>query len=69
MRVIGHGTANDGGHFLVASVVIFEKGMQNAALDRLEPVLVIRNGTVEDNIASVVEEPTVVESFKMVDVG
>ena len=68
VRVVGHGSTDDGGHLLVAAVVVFEKGMQNAALHRLKSVLVVRNGAVQNHIAGVVQEPPVVEFFKVVDV-
>ena len=69
MRVVGHGAADDSGDLLVATVVVFEKGMQNAALDRLEAVFEVRHGAVEDDVARVVEEPAIVEPFKMIYVG
>jgi len=64
--VVGHGSTDDGGHLLVAAVVVFEKGMQNAALNRLESVFVVGDGTVQNHVASVVQEPPVVEFFKVV---
>ena len=68
VRMVGHGSTDDGGHLLVAAVVVFEKGMQNAALHRLKSVLVVRNGAVQNHIARVVQEPPVVEFFKVVHV-
>ena len=68
VRVVGHGSTDDGGHLLVAAVVVFEKGMQNTALYRFESVFVVRNGAVQNHVAGVVQEPPVVEFFKVVNV-
>ena len=68
VRVVGHGSTDDGGHLLVAAVVVFEKGVQNAALYRLKSVFVVRNGAVQNHVAGVVQEPPVIEFFKVVNV-
>ena len=63
MRVVGHCSTDNRRHLLVASVVVFEHGMQNTALNRLQAIFKIRDRTVQNHIAGVIEEPAVIKSF------
>ena len=63
MRVVSHRSTDNRRHLLVASVVVFEHGMQNTALDRLQAIFKIRDRTVQNHIAGVIEEPAVIKSF------
>ena len=56
-----HGIADDIGHLRELPVIIFIQGMEDAALDRLEPVVHIRDGAVADDIGGVLEEVVVHE--------
>ena len=69
VRVVVHGVAHDARHLVEAAVVHLVHGMQNAALHRLEAVLEIGHGAVENRIARVVQEPAVVQLFQVVYVG
>ena len=69
MRMVVHGVAHDTCHLVETAVVHLVHGMQNAALYRLEAVLKIGHGAVENRIARVVQEPAVVQLFQVVYVG
>jgi hypothetical protein len=55
--VILHGVADDVGHFVEAPVVLLLQRMEDAALDRLEPVVDVGDGALEDDVARVVQKP------------
>ena len=57
MRVIFHGVSHDISHLVVASVVNLLHGMQDSALHRLQTIVDLRHGAVEDDIRGVVQEP------------
>ena len=66
MRVVVHGVAHDARHLVETAVVHLVHGMQNTALHRLQAVLEIGHGAVENRIARVVQEPAVVQLFQVV---
>ena len=66
MRMVVHGVAHDARHLVETAVVHLVHGMQNAALHRLEAVLEVGHGAVENRIARVVQEPAVVQLFQVV---
>ena len=56
VRVVVHRVADDVGDLVVAAVVHFLHGVQDAALDGLEAVVEVRHGALEDDVAGVIEE-------------
>ena len=56
VRVVLHGLTNKVGHLVVASVVLLEHGVQNAALNGFETVFHRRHGAFENDIAGIVQE-------------
>ena len=66
MRVKLHGVSHDVGHLVVASVVHALHGVHDTSLHRLEAILDVGNGTLQNNIRSVVEEPVLVHAREMV---
>ena len=63
MRVVSHRSTDNRCHLLVTAIVVFEHGMQNTALDRLESIFKIRDCTVQNHIAGVIEEPAIIKTF------
>ena len=63
MRVVSHRSTDNRCHLLVTTIVILEHGMQNTALDRLQPIFIIRDRTVQNHIAGVIEEPAIIKTF------
>ena len=57
VRMVAHGGADDVGHLVVPAVVHFPQRVEDAALHRLEAVVDVGHGPVEDDVAGVVEEP------------
>ena len=56
MRVILHGVSNDVGDLVVAAVFKLTHRVQNPALHRLQAIAKVRNGTLHDHVAGVIEE-------------
>ena len=65
VRVILHGLAHDIGHLVVTTVIDGFHGVQNTPLHRLESVLHVRNGSFQDDIRSVIEEPITVHTRQL----
>ena len=61
-----HGVAHDVGHLVVASVVHALHRVQDAALHRLQAVLDVGHGTLQNDIRGVVEEPVLIHAAQMV---
>ena len=57
VRVVFHRVTHDVGHLVVTPVLQFVHRVENTPLHRLEAVIDIREGAVEDNIGGVVQEP------------
>ena len=55
--VILHRVANDVGHLVEASVVLLLQRVEDAALHGLEPVVDVRDGALEDDIARIIQKP------------
>ena len=68
VRMVLHGVAHDAGHLVVAAVVGLLHGVEDAALHRLEAVLDMRNGTVQDHVRGVIQEPVLVHAGEFVPV-
>ena len=60
VRVKLHRRADDIGDLVEAAVVHVPEGVEDAALHRLQAVVDVRHGAVEDDVAGVVEEPVAV---------
>ncbi len=55
--VVLHGVADDVGHLVVPAVLLLPHGVQDTALDWLEAVLHMRDGTLQDHIGRILQEP------------
>ena len=60
MGVKLHRVADDVGHLVKAPVVHFTQAVQDAALDGLQSVVLVWDGTLKDDVARVIEEVVVV---------
>ena len=60
-----HGVTHDVGHLVISAVVHAAHGVQDAALHGFQTVLDMRYGTLQDDIAGIVEEPVLVHSREM----
>ena len=56
VRMVLHGMTDNVGHLDEASVITVMQGVQDAALDRLEPVLHMWNGAIADDIGGIGQE-------------
>ena len=56
VRVVVHRVSDDPGDLVVAAVVDFIHGVEDAALDRLEAVVEVGHRAFEDDVAGVIEE-------------
>ena len=64
MGVKLHGIADDIGDLYKLPVIIFIQRMKDPALNRLQPVLDIRNGPVADDIGGIGQEVVVDQPFE-----
>ena len=55
--VVLHRVADDVGHLVEASVVLFLQRVEDAALHGLESVVDVRDGAFEDDIARIIQKP------------
>lgn len=69
VRVKLHGVSHDVRHLVVSSIVHSFHGVEDTSLHRFETVLDVRNGTLQDDIRSIVEEPVLVHAAEMVYSG
>ena len=69
MRVKLHGVSHDVRHLVVSSIVHSFHGVEDTSLHRFETILDVRNGTLQDDIRSIVEEPVLVHAAEMVYSG
>ena len=53
---------------VVTSVVEFAHGMENASLYRFQTVVHVRNGTFQNNVRGIVQEPVLVHAGQFVGV-
>ena len=60
MRVVLHGVADDIGDLVEPPIVHFVEAVQDAALHRLQAIVLVRNGPFEDDVRSVIQEVVVV---------
>ena len=65
MRVVLHRQAHDIGHLVVVSVVSLFHGVHDAPLHRLEAVLDVWHGTLENDIGGIVEKPVLVHATQL----
>ena len=54
--VVLHGLTDDVGYFVEPTVLHFAQGVEESALNRLEAVFQSRNGALQNNVGSVVQE-------------
>ena len=66
MRVELHGVAYDVCDLVVTPVVQPLHGVQDTALDRLQAVVDVRDGALQNHVGSIVQKPVLVHSGKMV---
>ena len=66
MGVKLHGMSHNVGHLVVASVVHAFHGVKNASLHGFQSVLYMGNGTFQDYIRGIVEEPVLIHAAQMV---
>ena len=66
MRMVLHGLSNDVSHLVVAAIIDYLHGMQDATLHRLQSVGQVRHGTLQDDVTRIVEEPVLVHAAQMV---
>ena len=69
MRVELHRVSHDVRHLIISAVIHALHGVQDASLNRLQAVLDVRHGTLQDYVRCVIEEPVLVHSTKMVHRG
>ena len=65
MRVKLHGMSHDIGNLVVSSVVHALHRVEDASLYRFQTILNMRNGTLEDHIRCIVEEPVLIHSAEV----
>ena len=61
-----HGLSHDIGYFVVATIVNHLHGMEDAALNGFQTISKVRNGTLQNDVARLVEEPVLVHATQMV---
>ena len=61
-----HGMSHDVRHLVVPTVVHAFHGVQDAALHRLQTVLDMGDGTFQNNVRSIVQEPVLVHTAQVV---
>ena len=61
-----HSLAHDSGHFAVGSGIMFVHCVQNTSLNRLEAIHDIRDGSLENHVGRVVEEPVLEHARQLV---
>ncbi len=66
VRVVLHGLSDDVCHFVVSAIVDALHGMEDTPLHGLESVVDIRNGSFEDDIGGIVEEPVLIHTGEVV---
>jgi hypothetical protein len=54
--MIAHGISDDVCHLVKLAVVHLEQGMEYAALNRLQPVVDVRDRTILDDVGGILEE-------------
>ena len=62
MRMVLHALADDIGHLVEPAIVHFLHGVQDTALDGLQPILHGGHRSFQDDIAGIVQEPVLVLS-------
>ena len=55
--MILHRVPDDVGDFVEASVILFLERVEDASLDRLEPVVDVRDSPLKNDVTGVVEKP------------
>ena len=65
MRMKLHGVTHDIGHLIISTIIHALHGVQNASLHRLESILDMGHGTLQDDVGSIVEEPVLVHTAEM----
>ena len=65
MRVVLHRQSHDVGHLVEVAIVGLLHGMHDAALHRLEAVLDVRHGTLQDHVGGIVEKPVLVHAAQL----
>ena len=65
MRVVVHGVAHDTRHLLGVAVVALLHYMHDAALHRLETVLNVGYGTLQNYVAGIVEKPVLIHARQL----
>ena len=66
VRVELHCMAHDIGHLVIAPVVHTLHGVQDTALNGLQTVFDMGNGTLQDYVGSVIQEPILIHAAEMV---
>jgi hypothetical protein len=61
--VIFHGVADDVSDFVIATVIEFIHGVEDAPLDGFEAVIDVRDGAFQDNVRGVIHEIVGVHAF------
>ena len=67
MRVKLHGMSHDVRHLVVASIVEAAHRVQDASLHRFQSIVDVRNGTLQDHVRGIVEEPMLVHARQVID--
>ena len=67
MGVELHGVSHDVRHLVISAVVHALHRVQDAALYGLQSVLDVRHGTLQNDVRSIVKEPTLVHAAQVVD--
>ena len=65
MRVELHSVAHDISHLIISAVIHTLHGVKNTALHRLQAVLDMGHGTLQDYIRCVIQEPVLVHPTQM----
>ena len=64
-----HGVTHDISHLVVSAIIHTFHGVENASLHRLQSVLDVRNGTLQNYVRGIVEEPVLIHTAEMVYSG
>ncbi len=69
VRVELHGVSHDVRHLIISAVVHALHRVEDASLHGLQAVLQVGNGSVENAVAGIVEEPVLIHAAQMVHGG
>ena len=69
MGMIAHGVTDHIGRFIIAPVLQFVQGMQDAPLDGFEAIVHFRHSPVKDDVTGIFEKPVSVHILDMIRPG